>query len=405
VCLSEVFKRLILDLIIMKKGFIFILLLFVSSAFAQTQPPKASLIQGEVTAIREADNVIGMKTETGDLTVIISSKTVYKKLLPENPSPVAAVASSLSEIGIGDKIVISAFLSDDKTKATARTVYLMTKADISKKDQSNIEKWKTKSITGKVVLVNEPAKEITVAVKTPTGDKNVVLSTFTNTIYKRFSEDSLDFKDAKIESFSDVKTGDQIRAIGEKNADGSVLKAEEIVTGGFKQIIGKITAINPQTNEITVQEFAEKQGKTTVVALKNTSLLRKFPEEYVQPTLMKMMGTASNNGATTVRPPNNSTPKPPQTTPSPTPTPNNGSVQIDENMFEKFQPVTLSELKIGDTIATLCPNKAGLSKFTAIRLLSGMEWLAAIPQITAMSGRGNGSPNLSIPGLDAFGTP
>lgn len=392
----------------MRKSLFFIILLFISSAFAQTQPPKASIIQGEVTAIREADNVLGMKTETGDLTVIISSKTVYKKVLPENPNPVAAVAATLSDIGIGDKILISAFLSDDKTKATARTIYLMTKADISKKSQAEQDKWKNRSVTGKVVLVNEAAKEITIAVKTQTGDKNVVLSTFTNTIYKRYSEDSTNYKDAKIGTFADVKTGDQVRAVGDKNADGSLLKAEEIISGAFKQIVGKITAINPQTNEITVQEFAEKQGKTTVVALKDTSLLRKFPEEYVQMTMMKMLGMASGGGTSTVRPPTqqgNSTPKPPQPTPTPTPTQNNSSVQIDENMFEKFQPVTLTELKVGDTIATLCPNKPGLEKFTAIRLLSGMDWLAAIPQITAMSGRGSGSPSLSIPGLDSLGTP
>jgi molybdenum-dependent DNA-binding transcriptional regulator ModE len=394
----------------MRKSLVLFIFLLSNLIFGQTEPPKASLIQGEIKSLREADSVIGLLAKDGEIQVIFSPKTIFKKVLPENPSPVAAVASSLSEIGIGDKILISAFLSADKTKATARTIYLMTKADISKKNQTEQEKW-NKSITGKIVLVNESVKEVTVAIKTPTGDKNVILSTFSDTIFRRYSDESTNYKDAKIGSFNELKIGDQIRAVGEINADGSIVKAGEIISGSFKQVWGKIVAINLVTSEITLQAASEKQGKTTIIALKNSSILKKYPEELAQITMMKMMSNAMGGGNATVRPPTqqgSSTPQPPKPTTGNPPTPaSNTTVQIDENTFDKFQPITLAELKVGDTIAMLCPNKEGLEKLTAIRLLSGMDFLNTIPQMANVSGRiGGGSPSLSIPGLDGgFGTP
>ncbi|MCU0238655.1 MAG: hypothetical protein MUC29_04365 [Pyrinomonadaceae bacterium] len=400
----------------MRKSFILFTFIFlmIGSAFAQTDQIKASFYSGEITAIREADNKINLNTKDGAIEIILNAKTGYKKVLPENPSPSAAVASSLSEMSIGDKVLVSGFLTADKTKVTARTVFLMTKSDISKKLQTEQEKWK-KGVTGKVILINEPLKEITVSVTSPQGNKNVVVSPKPNVVFRRYAPDSVKFSDAKISEFKELKVGDQLRAAGDRNEDGSMFKADEIVSGNFRTLVGKITAIDIEKKEITIKDLKEQ---TSVITIGDATLLKKYPEEFAQMAMMQMMGGMSQGqggGTSTVRPPQQGQPQPPK---PPTTTPNNGNptattppasrgMQIDDNVFERFPTVALTELKVGDAIAISATNSNVINKFTAMKLISGLDFIFNVPQITAMGrGRGgSGGADLNIPGLDGFGSP
>ena len=62
--------------------------------------------------------------------------------------------------------------------------------------------------------------------------------------FRRYAPDSVRFSDAKPGSFADLKVGDQLRVLGEKNADGTRIKAEAIVSGSFRNIAGVIKSID-----------------------------------------------------------------------------------------------------------------------------------------------------------------
>jgi hypothetical protein len=71
-------------------------------------------------------------------------------------------------------------------------------------------------------------------------------------------------------------------------------------------------------------------------------------------------------------------------------------------MLERLPKITLSDLKVGDTIGTLTSASTTQNRITAIKLLSGVEAFLNAPQIPGggRGGQGGGS-GFSIPGLDS----
>src|SRR4051794_19680834 len=95
-------------------------LLASSIAFGQTtaQQIKPTVISGDVTAISDGHLIVSAKGVSVD--VVVNDKTVVKKVSPENPDLKAAVAGTLSEIVIGDKVTVSGFLAVDGKSLPAR---------------------------------------------------------------------------------------------------------------------------------------------------------------------------------------------------------------------------------------------------------------------------------------------
>src|SRR5688500_4599671 len=82
-----------------------------SSSFSQTAAVKPTVATGDVVSVATAKIVL--QTKDGTLDVILSEKTEYKRVPPDNPSLKAAVASTFGEIGTGDKLIVSGIMSDD----------------------------------------------------------------------------------------------------------------------------------------------------------------------------------------------------------------------------------------------------------------------------------------------------
>src|ERR1051325_4193786 len=133
-----------------------------SSIFAQTadNPMKPTIVVGEVTVVDPAK--IALQTKDGALEIALTDKTEYKRVSAEKPSLSTATASSLSDISVGDKVAVSVIFGADKKPQPARTIYLMTKADIAQKQTKESEEWRTRGITGRIVSVDQLASKITV---------------------------------------------------------------------------------------------------------------------------------------------------------------------------------------------------------------------------------------------------
>ncbi len=358
---------------------------------------KGNLAAGEVSAINATENKISLQTKDGAIDAILSGKTVFKRIPPENPTLAAAVASTLAEIGIGDKILVTGLVADDKKSLPAKTVYLMTKSDISKKQTTEQEKWKTRGVSGKVTAINSQTKEITIGVRSFAGEKPLILTPNEKTIYRRYAEDSVKFSDAKIGNFNEIKVGDQLRAVGNKSDDGLKMTAEEFLTGSFRMVGGKITAIDVAKKEITIKDA--QTNKPLVIIVNDGVLLKKFPAEMAQMMALRLGGGTPQGGNVTVRPPNTGQPTTP---PGGTPRPNGqagGRGEFDD-LLNNFPNISLADLKIGDSIAASSAANATQNRVTAIKLVSGVEAFLNAPQAQA-GGRGQGGGSgFSIPGLD-----
>lgn len=403
---------------------IFVGLFLSISVIAQTTSApdlgiRPNLASGEVKAIDTAGNKISLMTKDGPIDAMLSTSTVYKRVPPENPSLSAATPSSLSEIGVGDKVLITGLVSEDKKTMPAKQVILMTKSDIAKKQQKEKDEWRTRGVSGRVVSVNIPSLELVLATRVGATETNVKLSPKENASFMRYSTESIKYEDAKPSSFAEIKVGDQVRAIGDKSADGISFKAERILSGAFKTMGGTVTAINAEKNEITIKEFAS--NKPLIINLKKDALLKKIPAEMA--AMMAMAQRGSPGGATpgggnvvTMRPPGATAPPAsgqPSAGQNPAggkPTPGAGMVagrgEFDD-MVARFPAITLADIKVGDVIAVSCANGPVPNQVTAFKLLSGVEPFIQVAQAMAAmgGGRGQSSPSLNIPGLDGFGAP
>lgn len=387
----------------MRKIFTFIalfLLLGAANLWAQSADIgiKATLAAGEVTAVTAGKIVL--RTKDGAIEVVLSDKTEYKRIPPENPILPAAVASKFDEIGVGDKLLVTGKVSDDKKTIPAKAVYLLTKSDIAEKQTKEREEWKTRGISGQIKAINPSTKEMTVSVRSVGSSKDVAVLPKEKATFLRYAPDSVDYNEAKASSFNEIKVGDSLRALGDKNADGSTLNAEKLVSGAFQTVAGTITAIDTAKNEITINNIQTKKDVT--IAVGKNSVLKQFPAEMAQRMAQFQMAQASG-----IQPGGQGT-RPPQ--------PgggqgggvgSRGGGSIDD-MLERFPSISVADLKVGEMIAASSTKGANTERITAIKLLSGVEPFLKTPQ-TSPGGRRNNQggqdSGFSIPGLEGAGFP
>jgi hypothetical protein len=375
--------------------------------FGQAVAIKPSVVTGDVTAIESGKIVL--LTKDGALDVMLSGTTEYKRVPPENPVLKAAVAASLQDIGVGDKLLVTGIFPEDKKSLPARSVYLMKKSDIAQRNVMESEKWATKGISGRVASVDQITRQIKIEVRGLANTTNVVLTPKEGAKLLRYAPNSVKFSEAKASSINEIQAGDMLRALGDRSPDGASFAAEEIVTGAFRTVAGTVKTIDTAKNEVVITDAQTKKDIT--VELGSASVLKKFPEEMAQRMAAAQgggmrpgAGPAGAGGAGRPQA-NGAAPSAVQGGPGGGRGP--GGARGIDDMLERFPSITIAELKAGDVIAVSSTKNNTPERITAIKLLAGVEPFLRAAQAQAANGgqRGQGGLSLDIPGLDGFGGP
>lgn len=374
------------------------------TAFAQ-DAPKPTYFQGEVVSV--TGGKLNLQTREGAVEITLQSTTAYKKVSPEKPRIADATDATLADIGAGDKVIVSSIVPADKKSIPARAVYLMTKSDISKRNEAERTAWQTRGISGRVVSIDIPNKKIVVAMRGVGGERNVTVTPKEIIEYRRYSPESVKFSDAKASSFGELSIGDQVRALGDRSADGTSFEAEKIVSGSFKMVGGTITAIDAEKKEITIKDI--QTNKPVTIVVNDASILKNFPPDVAQMMVTRMSGGGitppgggQGGGNVSVRPPNQGgNQQNPQGGGGQT---RGGRGEFDD-MIERFPSISLADLKVGAAVAASSTNSVTPGRVTAIKLLSGVEPFFAAAAQAPRGGNNQSSPSLNIPGLDGIGTP
>jgi hypothetical protein len=392
----------------MSRGFLsifasLVVLVASSAVFAQTEAVKPSVATGEVTAIDSSKIVL--QTKEGSLDVILSDKTEYKRVPPENPSLRAAVAAALSDIGAGDKLLVTGIMSDDKKSLPARAVYLMTKSDLAQRQAKESEKWTVRGISGRVAAVDTITNQIKIDVRGLASTTTVVLTPKEGAKLLRYAPNSVKFSEAKPSTVAEIQAGDMLRASGDRSADGASFAADEIITGAFRTVAGTVKTVDVASNQVVITDLQTKKDLT--VELGSVSVMKKFPEEMAQRLAAAQGGGARPGGGPGAAPGATARPEGGQPNGGGRPGMGGGRGGIDD-MLDRFPNITAADLKAGDMIAVSSSKTANPDRIAAIKLLSGVEPFirAAQAQAAASGGqRGQGTLSLDIPGLDGFGGP
>ena len=73
----------------------------------------------------------------------------------------------------------------------------------------------------------------------------------------------------------DLKKGDQLRVLGEKNEDATRITAERAVFGSFRTVAGTVMAVDTEAGEIKIKDL--QSGKAVLVKIKPDSQIKKMP--------------------------------------------------------------------------------------------------------------------------------
>jgi hypothetical protein len=385
------------------------LVLTVSAQTPTETPARQNSAAGEVVSVTEKSIVV--QTKDGPIEAMLSDATSYKKIPPDNASLKNAIPSAHSEIGVGDKVLISGLVSLDKKTMPAKTVYLMTKSELAQR-QAREGEWRTRGIGGKVVSVDPATNQIGIEVRGMMGATSKVTVTPKDKVrFKRYAADSAKYSEAKESSIGEIKAGDMLRALGDKGADGVTFAAEEILTGAFQTTVGVVKTVDVDKNEVVIVDAASKK-EITVAITGSTLFVKQYPAELA--ARFAGMQAGGGGGAPTGQGPRpaGATPQGGQERPAGA-GPGAGGPRGIDDMVERFPDIKVSDLKLGDTIAVVSTTKsADASHISAIKFLSGVEPFVRMAQMAAASsgggnrgGQGGVNGNFTIPGLDGFGGP
>jgi len=319
----------------------------VSSATTDTAITPLS-VMGIVTNFTTETRQVLVTTSAGNQVVVsLSDLTEFMRIPPGEKTKDKFIKIAPTDFAVGDMVFARGRMSEDKKSLPAREFYVMSKGDIALKRDREREGWRTRGIAGTINSLNAEKKEITLDARTPEGIKPLVVGVIDKTTFRRYAPDSIRFSDAKASSFSDLKAGDQLRALGTKSSDGTRFTPDEIVSGAFQTIGGTITEIKLENKEIKINDVQSHQVVTVVIS--NDSSMKRITPELLTALTPPKSGTPT--------PPTNATPK--------------GSSDLQE-MFDQLPTLTLPDLKVGDAILVSSTKGNEPTRISAIAVVSGV---------------------------------
>lgn len=362
-----------------------------STAASQTGDPSISPNRalGEVKIKDAPAKQLIIKTDAGSLvTVALSDATSYMRVAPGETTLTNATKITLADVAEGDRVLALGKVSDDQKLVPARALVVMTKADIAKKQEAERAEWKRRGVLGIITALKPETKEITITSRTMAGPQALIIPISDKVELRRYAPDSIKFADANVAKFDDLKVGDQLRALGERNPAGTTFAAEKVVTGSFKTVAGVITAIDAGTGEVKINDLQTKQPLTIVV--KQDAVLRKFPAASEMGGMM-MMGRPGGGGA----------PGGGQSPAGPGPGqaggraggPGGGGGSNMQEMLERLPTIAFADVKVGDTIIVSSTKGADATRLTAISLITGADTLLNMLAARQQQAGGPATPN------------
>jgi hypothetical protein len=254
---------------------------------AVPQAAAASKAVGTIKSI--SGNSIVLTPEGGtDTNVVVQDGARLLQIEPGETDLKKATPLQMSDLQTGDRILVRGAAGPDGKSILAASVIAMKKADLAAKRTHEQQEWQRHGIGGLVSAVDPTAGTITVSTSALGANKNVLVHVSKNTVLRRYAPGSVKFDDAAAAPIDQIKAGDQLRARGQRSADGGELTADEVVSGSFRNISGTINAIDAAAKTITVEDLTTK--KPVVVKIADTSQLRKLPAPMAQRIAARLKG-------------------------------------------------------------------------------------------------------------------
>ena len=264
---------------------------FLPAGFAWATQDATPAIAKRIGTIRAINgNTITLAPDSGpEVTVNVQPSARLLRLAPGEKDLKNTTPIQLQDLQAGDTIRARGQASADGKSIAALEIIVITRSAVQAMTDQIRQDWQKRGLGGLVSAVDPAAATVTITSSGLAGKKTIVVHSSKNTIVRRYAPDSAKFEDAKVSTLQEIHVGDQLRARGERNADGTELAAEEIVTGSFPTISGLVKNVDASAGTISVQDLVSK--KTVQLKVTADSQLHKIPVEMANRFAARLKAT------------------------------------------------------------------------------------------------------------------
>lgn len=358
------------------------------SATAQAAQPASGIVKavGQIKSV-SGTNILLATDEGKTENILLPENVRVVRIAPGETDLKNATTITVQDLQNGDRVLVQGKPAEDGKSIIALRVVDMKQADVAAKQQKEREDWQKRGIGGLVSAVDPAAGTVTISVTSFAGSKKVLIQIAKKTEIRRYATNSVKFDDAKPSKLADIHPGDQVRARGTKNEDGTEFAAEEIVSGSFRNIAGTVTATSTADNTLTVMDLLSKQQ--VVIKVTPDSQLRKLPQMMAQRIAMRLKGQTPQGAPGTAGAPANASAAQPQGG-SAQGAPAGGGAYAGggggarpgggdlQQMLLRLPAVTIADFQKGDAVI-LVSTEGSENEVTAITLVSGVEPILTAP--------------------------
>ena len=363
----------------------------VSSLSAQEAPAATAKAVGTVK--NASGKSITLSAEGGgEITIVVQDGARLLRIEPGEKDLKNAAPLQLQDLQPGDRILVRGTNGPDGKSMLAVSVIAMKKADLAEKHAHEREEWQKHGVGGLVSAVDPASGTVTISISALGANKSLTVQVSKDTVLRRYAPGSVKFDDATPAPLDQIKVGDQLRARGARSADGGELKADEVVSGSFRNIAGTIGSIDAGAGTISLSDLATK--KPVVVKVNESSQLRKLPPAMAQRIAARLKGTpdaqtgGAGNGTPTVgatgqKPPDAAAQRaegggrqggaPGAGASGASGAGQGGGAPDLQQAISRMPAATLADLQKGDAVMIVATPGAADGSVVAITLLAGVE--------------------------------
>jgi len=366
---------------------------WVASPLANAQAAPASRFVGSITAIN--GTTLTVKTDAGELRQVeVPSEASLKRIAPGQKDLSTASTVEFGSLAVGDRVLVKIDPSATGTTPQAAQIIAIKQEDVAQKQQRDREDWQRRGVGGLVKSVDASTGVILLTTGVGETSKTIAIKATRSTILKRYSPQSVRFDDAQPAPIDAIHQGDQLRARGDKNANGTEIIADEVVSGSFRNIAGTISSIDTSASTLVVKDLATK--KMVTIKITSDAQMKRLPERMAQNLAARLKaGVGAPSGGAASQNPAGGAPGGQQHSwgggsggPGSGPGTGAGNASSQggapgggsgdpQQMLSRAPTIALTDLQKGEAVMLVATE--GATDVTAVTLLAGVEPLLQAP--------------------------
>ena len=352
------------------------------SAQSPASPAPASTAR-QIGTVKTIDGpTLTLTTDAAQqVTILMAPNARVVQLAPGSTDLKTAQPGTLSEVAVGDRVLVTGSAGETAGSFAATRLILMKAGAIAEKREVDQADWQKRGSGGLVSAVDATGGAITVSA----GSHKTQINTSAATKFRRYAVDSVKFEDTKPGALAQIRVGDQLRVRGARSDDGSSIQADEVVSGTFENLSGTLLTVDAVGGKVTLKDLTTKKMVTILVT--SNSSVRKLPPEVAARFASRQRAASQPGGAAAGAPAKPAAPASGDASGAEG-RPGGRAAGADlSQAVARLPEEKLPDLHTGDAVMVVASAVTpGSDTVTAVTLLAGVEpILAAAPSGAAMT--------------------